>query len=87
MSRRLLSTFAVTSLAFGVPIGAIADETITIKASDGASLTANVLSEFDNAWAMTMLPDGRMLVTEKGGNSLLRASVKNFLHRKICRQI
>jgi len=36
-------------------------------------ITATVLAEFDSAWAMTMLPDGRMLVTEKGGTIWLLA--------------
>lgn len=45
---------------------AMADE--TIRGSDGVSLNAQTLSEFSDAWAMTFLPDGHMLVTEKSGN-------------------
>jgi len=39
-----------------------------LVASDaGESLTVTPLAEFDRPWAMTFLPDGRLLVTEKGG--------------------
>ena len=30
-----------------------------------------VVADFESPWAMTVLPDGRMLVTEKAGEMLL----------------
>ena len=42
-------------------------ETFAISGDKGGSIRAEVLETFDGAWAMTWLPDGRGLVTEKGG--------------------
>ncbi|MGQ8364440.1 PQQ-dependent sugar dehydrogenase [Glaciecola sp. 1036] len=42
-------------------------EEIEMKGSQGASLNATVLASFDQPWAMTFLPDGQSLVTEKTG--------------------
>lgn len=55
-----------TILAF-TPTAQADDSAFDITASDKASLDAKVLAEFDSAWAMTFLPDGRALVTEKSG--------------------
>lgn len=45
----------------------------TQAASPAAGLPFKVaeVAQFDSPWAMTFLPDGRMLVTEKGGTMLL----------------
>ena len=55
----LLSTVALSlsSFAYGE----------TIKGSSGSEIELTTLETFDGAWAMTQLPDGRFLVTEKGG--------------------
>ncbi len=41
------------------------------KGSAGSALLAEVYTEFDEPWAMTFLPGGNMLVTEKSGTLLL----------------
>jgi glucose/arabinose dehydrogenase len=66
MLRRLAISVSIAAFTLGATVPAFA-QTVNVKASDGADITATVLAEFDSAWAMTMLPDERMLVTEKGG--------------------
>ena len=39
--------------------------------SSDKPFTETVIADFDAPWAMTFLPDGRMLVTEKDGRLLL----------------
>ena len=59
--RALLLSAAILSLA-----GTASAKTVT--GSAGSEIEITELERFDGAWAMTMLPDGRMLVTEKGGS-------------------
>lgn len=40
----------------------------SVASNTGKSLIATPLAEFDRPWAMTFLPDGQLLVTEKGGH-------------------
>ncbi len=42
-------------------------ETFTITGDTGGTIRAEALETFDAPWAMTWMPDGRGLVTEKGG--------------------
>ena len=59
-------------LSLGVAFaGAAKAETFDIAGSDGTTLRANVLNTFDMPWAMTVLPDGQLLVSEKGGALVL----------------
>ena len=46
---------------------AAGDAGFLISGTDGSSVRAVALETFENPWAMTFLPDGRALVTEKGG--------------------
>lgn len=43
----------------------------TITGNDGSSLIAESFGAFDEPWAMTFLPNGNLLVTEKAGRLLL----------------
>ncbi|MFN3608486.1 MAG: PQQ-dependent sugar dehydrogenase [Hyphomonas sp.] len=44
-----------------------ADGSFTVTGTDGVTLTATPLETFDRPWAMSFLPDGRAVVTEKAG--------------------
>ena len=57
---------SVCALAIALAAPAFADD-FSVKSDKGASLSAQALETFDDAWAMTFLPDGRAVVTEKGG--------------------
>lgn len=61
--------FALAACASEAPAGAApdADRGFRITGTDGTVIRANELATFENPWAMTFLPDGRALVTEKGG--------------------
>jgi len=39
----------------------------TVTGTEGSEIELTELETFDSPWAMTFLPDGRLLVTEKGG--------------------
>jgi len=55
----------ITAAAFSLSTAAFAE---TVTGSAGTTVELTELETFDGAWAMTQLPDGRMLVTEKSGN-------------------
>ncbi len=61
------------SVALTATVAHAQDETFEITGSDGVVITARVLNSFDQPWAMTLLPDGRMLVTEQSGQLALVA--------------
>jgi len=57
----------VMTSAFALSIGFAAQAHEVITGSDGVDIHAEELAQFDGAWAMDFLPDGRALVTEKSG--------------------
>ncbi|MBY0284260.1 MAG: PQQ-dependent sugar dehydrogenase, partial [Sphingomonas sp.] len=60
-------------LPLALPIAAIACTASSAPppATGANPFTTTVVADFDAPWAMTFLPDGRMLVTEKKGQLLL----------------
>ena len=68
---RLMSLTALSTLLFAAPAYADAhnDKSMqTVTGTAGTAIALETLETFDGAWAMTFLPDGRAIVTEKGGN-------------------
>ena len=68
-----MHTPAITILAMSlliVPIPPLANA-FEIEGNEGSFLEAEELATFNEPWAMTFLPDGRMLVTEKSGTLLV----------------
>ncbi|SHO48979.1 PQQ-dependent sugar dehydrogenase [Desulfopila aestuarii] len=49
-------------------------ETVDVVGTAGTTLQVERVATFDRPWAMTFLPDGNMLVTEKSGKLLLVGS-------------
>ena len=73
---RIIHTLQSASLAtllaaIGVPAIAEPGTPFGIDGSAGTNLKATPHASFNQPWAMTFLPDGRMLVSEKVGNLVL----------------
>ncbi|MBB3471939.1 PQQ-dependent sugar dehydrogenase [Sphingomonas sp. BK345] len=64
ISRRIATTLAAALLAYAAPT----------LAQTTPPFTITPVADFDSPWAMTFLPDGRMLVTERAGQLLLVAA-------------
>jgi aldose sugar dehydrogenase len=54
----------LTIIALAAPVAA---EAFPIEGTEGTELAAAEIASFDEPWAMTFLPDGTLLVTEKRG--------------------
>jgi glucose/arabinose dehydrogenase len=65
---------ALLLLAIGLPVGGCGkSEIVSLPWADA---TVETLATLDNPWAMTFLPDGRLLITEKPGNLRIYADGK-----------
>jgi len=71
MIRRPLRLALLTAACAAFPTTLLAQNSVTGTA--GTKINIQELSNFDGAWAMTFLPDGRSLVTEQGGTMWLLA--------------
>jgi glucose/arabinose dehydrogenase len=65
--------FRLTAIALPLMIAACADNATGQNAATPGEKPFNIstIADFDAPWAMTFLPDGRMLITEKAGEMLL----------------
>lgn len=62
--------FALTALPLAL-IACSTDDATGQNAATGKPFKTSVIADFDSPWAMTFLPDGRMLITEKAGEMIL----------------
>lgn len=56
------------------PTGAATEPQAAASTATGMPFVETMIADFEHPWAMTFLPDGRMLVTEKSGPLLLVAA-------------
>lgn len=75
MKLRLFATMPLALIACSGNAPAASDNVAApqpvVQDSTGLPFERTVVADFDAPWAMTFLPDGRMLVTEKAGQLLL----------------
>ncbi len=64
MPRFLLSAAILSLSSVALSTSAVAE---TVTGTNGSEIEITELETFDGAWAMTFMPDGRALVTEKEG--------------------
>lgn len=69
--RALAGLTAAATLLGACSSASLAQDAFTIEGNAGTRLDATALAQFDAPWAMSFLPDGRALVTEKGGTLVL----------------
>ena len=69
ITRRLPATLAAALLSVAASPAAQTPPPgpLTLSPPADAPFTVDVIADFESPWAMTFLPDGRMLVTEKAG--------------------
>ncbi len=67
INRPLFGGILFLTLLSACSAKAPATDAFKVTGSDGVTLLAEPLAVFDSPWAMTFLPDGRALVTEKAG--------------------
>jgi glucose/arabinose dehydrogenase len=79
--RLIFTLLTIITLAMPVSAG-----DFTVKGTKGTELTATKVAAFNEPWAMTFLPDGALLVTEKRGvlwhvsNDGLKTNVRGLWH-------
>jgi glucose/arabinose dehydrogenase len=67
MMRSILTCAALVPLVAGWAVEAARQNTGAAQQPAGLPFQVQVVADFESPWAMTFLPDGRMLITEKSG--------------------
>jgi len=68
MKKWLISAIFLTLAGAAYGPSQAQSKTETITGTQGSEIEITELAQFDGAWAMTFLPDGRLLVTEQSGS-------------------
>jgi len=71
MRHKIAFLFTMVATSFVAVAQSESFAQVEIEGSQGNSLTGSVMTTFDKPWAMTFLPDGHSLVTEKTGKMWL----------------
>ena len=71
MKTILLTTVLLTMAACSAPSNTSTASGVSHAAESAEPFVVSDVASFDEPWAMTFLPDGRLLVTEKAGSLLL----------------
>lgn len=69
--RSILAVGVLVPLAAGCNADAASQASASAQPSANLPFQVQVVADLDSPWAMTFLPDGRMLITEKAGTLLL----------------
>ena len=71
IKQKLAVLATVMAASFTTAVQSSWAEQVEMQGSKGTAVVGNVLATFDQPWAMTFLPDGHSLVTEKPGTMWL----------------
>ena len=69
--RSILAVVVLIPLVAGCDVGAARQPPGTGQQAANLPFQVQVVADFESPWAMTFLPDGRMLITEKAGTLLV----------------
>ncbi len=67
MTRSILAIAVLVPLVAGCAVDAAHQTPAAAQSPASLPFQLQVVADFESPWAMTFLPDGRMLITEKGG--------------------
>jgi aldose sugar dehydrogenase len=67
MMRSILTVAVLVPLAAGLAVGAARSTPGAARQPANLPFQTQVVADFESPWAMTFLPDGRMLISEKSG--------------------
>src|SRR5687768_8627314 len=71
MMRSILAVAVLVPLVAGYAVDAACQPAGAAPQPAGLPFQVQVVADFESPWAMTFLPDGRMLITEKAGTLYL----------------
>ncbi len=67
----VFASYIALAASLNIAPAAAQSEPFEVTGTDGVQLNAEPLGAFDSPWAMTFLPDGKMVVSEKTGSLII----------------